>query len=590
MTSVNKRPAHLHFSSNLTLPLDAVTQTFVIFGKRGSGKTNSAVVLAEEMFPIAPFVVLDPIGAWWGLKSSFDGAGPGLGVYVFGGPHGDLPLDPSAGNLMADLFIEHRIAIVLDMTGWSGAERTRFVTAFALRLLAKNGRVPVHVFLEESDAFAPQRPYKGEEAMLGAVDRLVRWGRQEGIGATLITQRSARVNKDVTTQAETLIAHRTTGPQDRDAIDAWIRFHAGGEERQEVLATLPTLPSGTAWVWSPEWLDILQRVPVRRRQTYDSASTPKVGEKRPEPRRLAEVDVERLRSRLATTIEKVKVDDPRELRRRIVELERQLVQESQRVARTEIQVQERQVPVEVKVLPPDMPRWVEVLREQGRALQQLGTDIAGAMADGQAVAVVAKEPRGATKRPEEPRRRAAADEDTLAAGRPGRAAHAGAVALPSRAQQKVLDVLARLESVRLSPANRTQVAFLSGYTPNSGGFNNYLGALRSAGLIDYPAVGKVTLTDAGRSIAAAPDTPPTTEDLHAALFGKLGGSRARVLRALIDAYPGHLSREEVAERSGFQPNSGGFNNYLGSLRSLRLIEYPGRGRVVAEPVLFLGDG
>jgi len=587
---VNKRPAHLHFSSNLTLPLDAVTQTFVIFGKRGSGKTNSAVVLAEEMFPIAPFVVLDPIGAWWGLKSSFDGAGPGLGVYVFGGPHGDLPLDPSAGNLMADLFIEHRIAIVLDMTGWSGAERTRFVTAFALRLLAKNGRVPVHVFLEESDAFAPQRPYKGEEAMLGAVDRLVRWGRQEGIGATLITQRSARVNKDVTTQAETLIAHRTTGPQDRDAIDAWIRFHAGGEERQEVLATLPTLPSGTAWVWSPEWLDILQRVPVRRRQTYDSASTPKVGEKRPEPRRLAEVDVERLRSRLATTIEKVKVDDPRELRRRIVELERQLVQESQRVARTEIQVQERQVPVEVKVLPPDMPRWVEVLREQGRALQQLGTDIAGAMADGQAVAVVAKEPRGATKRPEEPRRRAAADEDTLAAGRPGRAAHAGAVALPSRAQQKVLDVLAWLESVRLSPANRTQVAFLSGYTPNSGGFNNYLGALRSAGLIDYPAVGKVTLTDAGRSIAAAPDTPPTTEDLHAALFGKLGGSRARVLRALIDAYPGHLSREEVAERSGFQPNSGGFNNYLGSLRSLRLIEYPGRGRVVAEPVLFLGDG
>lgn len=587
---MNKRPAHLHFSSNLTLPLDAVTQTFVIFGKRGSGKTNSAVVLAEEMFPIAPFVVLDPIGAWWGLKSSFDGAGPGLGVYVFGGPHGDLPLDPSAGNLMADLFIEHRIAIVLDMTGWSGAERTRFVTAFALRLLAKNGRVPVHVFLEESDAFAPQRPYKGEEAMLGAVDRLVRWGRQEGIGATLITQRSARVNKDVTTQAETLIAHRTTGPQDRDAIDAWIRFHAGGEERQEVLATLPTLPSGTAWVWSPEWLDILQRVPVRRRQTYDSASTPKVGEKRPEPRRLAEVDVERLRSRLATTIEKVKVDDPRELRRRIVELERQLVQESQRVARTEIQVQERQVPVEVKVLPPDMPRWVEVLREQGRALQQLGTDIAGAMADGQAVAVVAKELRGATKRPEEPRRRAAADEDTLAAGRPGRAAHAGAVALPSRAQQKVLDVLAWLESVRLSPANRTQVAFLSGYTPNSGGFNNYLGALRSAGLIDYPAVGKVTLTDAGRSIAAAPDTPPTTEDLHAALFGKLGGSRARVLRALIDAYPGHLSREEVAERSGFQPNSGGFNNYLGSLRSLRLIEYPGRGRVVAEPVLFLGDG
>jgi hypothetical protein len=106
--------AKLRLGPDLAVPDDAVTQTFLILGKRGSGKTNTAVVLAEEMHRAgAPFVVLDPIGAWWGLKSSFDGAGVGLPVYVFGGQHGDLPLQPTAGELMAQVFVRHRQPMVL---------------------------------------------------------------------------------------------------------------------------------------------------------------------------------------------------------------------------------------------------------------------------------------------------------------------------------------------------------------------------------------------------------------------------------------------------------------------------------------------
>jgi hypothetical protein len=33
--------------------------------------------------------------------------------------------------------------------------------------------------------------------------------------------------------------------------------------------------------------------------------------------------------------------------------------------------------------------------------------------------------------------------------------------------------------------------------------------------------------------------------------------------------------------------SGGFKNYLGEMRTLGLIDYPGPGQVVALPVLFL---
>lgn len=59
----------LRISTDLALPLDAITQTFCIFGKRGSGKTNGATVLVEELLKAElPVVVLDPVDAWWGLK------------------------------------------------------------------------------------------------------------------------------------------------------------------------------------------------------------------------------------------------------------------------------------------------------------------------------------------------------------------------------------------------------------------------------------------------------------------------------------------------------------------------------------------
>lgn len=85
-------PAKLRISDDLALPPEAVTQTFGILAKRGAGKSNSAAVLAEQMHAAGgQFVVVDPVGAWWGLRSSADGKGPGLGIPVLGGHHHDAP-------------------------------------------------------------------------------------------------------------------------------------------------------------------------------------------------------------------------------------------------------------------------------------------------------------------------------------------------------------------------------------------------------------------------------------------------------------------------------------------------------------------
>ncbi len=63
---------------------------------------------------------------------------------------------------------------------------------------------------------------------------------------------------------------------------------------------------------------------VRARTTFDSSATPKVGQKRAEPKSFAEVDLEALAGRIADTIERAKAEDPKELRRQIADLPKQI--------------------------------------------------------------------------------------------------------------------------------------------------------------------------------------------------------------------------------------------------------------------------
>jgi len=549
----------LHLAKDLALPLDAVTQTFAIFGKRGSGKSNGATVLVEELLTAnLPIVVLDPVDAWWGLKASFNGKGPGFPVYVFGGPHGDLPLESTAGALIADMVAKEHLSVVLSMKEWGVAERARFVTDFAKRLLQVNTE-PVHMVLEEADAFIPQRPAKGEEAMLGAMDRLVRWGRQSGVGCTIVTQRSAKVNKDVTTQAETLIAFRTTGPQDREAIDAWIKYHAGDEKRQEVLETLPTLPNGTAWVWSPEWLGVLKQVAVRRRQTFDSAATPKVGQKPVQPKKLAAVDLERLRTQMAETVEKAKADDPRELRKTIAELRKELAGAQQKVADPQQKVARRvEVPVlkdsQVKRLETVLTRMTAEANRHGKAMALFWgnlDEVSLALLNAMRSVAAGPTPPPPVPRPQlvtpAPRRSPVARANAADNGFDGTAL-------------RIIDTIAMLNIRGIDP-NREAVARWLGIHPNGGRYLSALAWLRANGHLDG-----FRLTPAGMTHAHEPTTGP--QGVRMALKD---GTALRSFEVLVAIYPKALTREALAEALGIHPNGGRFLSGLAWLRQMGVI-------------------
>lgn len=554
----------LTISPDLQLPLEAVTQTFGVLGKRGVGKTYTSNVLVEELLKAGMHVVvIDPLDAWWGLRSSADGKSEGLPVVIFGGAHGDLPLEATAGTVIADVVVEQRISVVLSLRHLSKTKQRQFVAEFCERLYHRKGedqyREPLHVAIDEADAFIPQRVAGDTARVMGAVDDLVRRGRSSGLGVTVITQRAAVIHKDVLTQIEVLVALRTVSPQDRKALDGWIEAHDAHDQRTEFMGSLASLPIGTAWFWSPGWLDIFQKVKVRQRETFDSSATPSFGESIQAPTAVAEVDLDAVRELIAETIERAEADDPNILKRRISELEQQL-SEQQSVVEL----------IEVPVLSDDLVD----------GLQQIGNDIA---CFGHKI-LTALEQAGRRQLPTSPRLTQLSDHSK--ASKRAESVKQSASSSPLRSgERRMLQCVDRLDP---QPLTRQQLATLSGFAVKGGTFGTYFGNLKRQGLIEESADG-INITVAGMDELGdeALTVPRTTEELVAMWSESLRAGERAMLEILVSIYPMSTSREKLGEQTGYAISGGTFSTYLGKLRRNGLIEVDGSS-VRASDTLFLG--
>lgn len=217
-----------------------------------------------------PIIVIDGMGIWWGLRVGADSKSDGYPVVVFGGEHADIQLNPLKTKELAKSIVETNISAVIDLSNFSKTQARKIVQEF-LDEVYKLNRVERHVFIEEADLWAPQRTIGPEQAMcLSAVDNFVRRGGNHNLGCSLITQRSAVLNKDLLTQSDTLIILRTLAPQDKNAIQAWVEEQTDSDKRQlnEWYDSLKSLDNGEAWVWHPENPVIFKKVRFRRRETF----------------------------------------------------------------------------------------------------------------------------------------------------------------------------------------------------------------------------------------------------------------------------------------------------------------------------------
>jgi hypothetical protein len=395
---------------------------------------------------------------------------------------------------------------------------------------------------------------------VGAVEDLIARGRSSGFGVVLISQRSATLNADVRTQADTIICHRVTAPLDRKAISDWFEENASTQHLKEILQSLATLKNGEAWAWAPA-IDIMSRVQVRLRRTFDSSATPKVGETIRPPKQLTEIDITKLKGKMVATIEKAKADDPKELRKQISELQRKVQQlearkpEAGKVERVEVSVFTEADRETLTAVEYTMDIVKDLIRS---ALEKTRASLPAA-------SVYSQKPAPAPRR-EAPRQ-----------------AHSPIVNFSELGHSGLRRILIALAQYPQGRSAR-QVGILAGLSSKSGSFNTYLSKGRSSGWIDGDRV-LLRITDAGLAALGDFEPLPRGEDLIHYWLNELGaGGASRILRVLVARYPRSLSKQAVGEAAELSHGSGSFNTYLSKLRTLELIE--GRGELKASDTLF----
>ena len=584
----------LHIGKDgFVLPLEFVVEASAILAVRGAGKSYLAMCIAEETLDAGQqLVVLDPKGDWWGLKSSADGERPGYPVVIFGGEHADVPLEEPSGNLLADVIVDSDIDVILDLSDLSKAGARRFVADFLERLYwrkrTRAKQTPLLVVMDEADAFVPQRIVKGGERCFGAADTLVRRGRGRGLGTLLITQRPAVIAKDVLTQVSVLVAMRMGGPQDIAAIDAWVQAHGDIQQAAEMKASLPSLPTGTAWVWAPHLLGGLSRVDIRESRTFDSTATPSPGHLRREPKRLADVDLKALGEQIAATVERAKAEDPRELRAQIVKLRRELSaaqrdtsEPVERIVEVEIEV-ERVTPAAEDVL----KRAASVLRSLVEAVSSHNDLISGYVEEIEQL--LAEEPAISriTGRAERPVPTRPVVRAPIRQTAPAVAESTNGDVQLKKGARRILETLARHHPMRVT---RAQLGTLSRFKITGGTFQTYWSLLRRAGFVDESG-GDIGITQAGLDyVGVVPGEPSTTEELLAQWRSALKAGARAMLDQLVDTYPNSIEKEDLAQRVEMTATGGTFQTYLSTLRRNNLAVVNGT-TVTASDALFMSGG
>lgn len=566
----------LKLSSTLSLPDDAGTQTFAFIGRKGSGKTYGAGKLVELLIEAGIQVcILDTVGNWYGLRLSKDGKSPGIDIPIIGGLRGDIPLEATGGSLVADILVETGRSLLVDVSQFSKADRQRFATAFGERLWklkkAEHRPTPVHLVLEESQLIVPQKVMGDTAQMVGMYEEIIRLGRNYGIGVTMITQRPQSVNKEVLNQTECLMVFQVNGSQERKALREWI-VHQGMDV--DVLNELPAFKSGECYVWSPQWLSILQKIKIAEKHTLDSTATPKAGStmRRAD---IKSIDLEAIREKMASTIERAKADDPRELKKQInllkAELQNKPVKE---LIRPEVKVKEVHVlkDSQIKALESALAsfkteynRHQEIMEKFFQKLMPMSKAIQQALDSVTRPEVVKPTPNWKVSVKPIPMVEKARKEFLK---------HEGSLPIGER-----LTLTALIQYP--NGLERTQLTTLTGYKRSSR--DAYLARLSQKGFVESSG-NKMQATDAGREALPDFEPLPVGEELQNYWLNRLPEGEKVILTVLINSYPDEVERNNLDEATGYKRSSR--DAYLARLTAKELVESNGRGTVKASQNLF----
>lgn len=246
----------------LRLPvIELLTGRGFITGKSGSGKSNTATVVAEELLENGfPLLIVDTDGEYAGLRERYDL------LHVGTDDECDFQSTPEEADHVVDLALTENRPVILDVSGIvDGDEVSETVASFVRSLFVKESDVqkPFLLIVEEMHEFVPEQG--GLDELGELLIRVAKRGRKRGLGVCGLSQRPAAVDKDFITQCDWIVWHRLTWKNDTAVVSSVLGSDAADR--------VSSLDVGEALLMT-DWDEELRRVQFRPKRSADIGATP----------------------------------------------------------------------------------------------------------------------------------------------------------------------------------------------------------------------------------------------------------------------------------------------------------------------------
>ncbi|QGN06856.1 DUF87 domain-containing protein [Halorhabdus sp. CBA1104] len=305
---------------SVSLPVvELLTGRGFITGKSGSGKSNSASVIAEKLLDEGfGLLIVDIDGEYYGLKEEYEI------LHAGGDEECDIQVTTDHAEKLASLALEQNVPIILDVSSFLDETTAQeLLTAVSRQLFAKAKKCkqPFLMLVEEIHEYIPEKGGVDECGQM--LIKIGKRGRKHGLGIAGISQRPADVKKDFITQCDWLVWHRLTWNNDTKVVRRIL--DAGYADAVE------SLDDGEAFMMN-DWNERVQRVQFHRKQTFDAGATPGLDDfERP--------DLKSVSDDLVSELQSIS-DHQQETEDRIAELKEQLDRKNSRIAELERELQD----------------------------------------------------------------------------------------------------------------------------------------------------------------------------------------------------------------------------------------------------------
>ncbi|MFD1588549.1 helicase HerA domain-containing protein [Halorientalis brevis] len=305
---------------SVDLPVvEILTGRGFITGKSGSGKSNTASVVAEKLLDSGfGILIVDIDGEYYGLKEEYEI------LHVGADEECDIQVTVEHAGKIASLALEQNVPIILDVSSFLDEdEAEELLTEVSKQLFAKEKKhkQPFLMLVEECHEWIPEKGSVGEVGKM--LIKIGKRGRKHGLGIVGISQRPADVKKDFITQCDWLVWHRLTWNNDTKVVSRILD--------SEYSDAVEDLNDGEAFMMT-DWSESVRRVQFHRKQTFDAGATPGLED-------VDRPDLKSVNSDLVSELQEIS-EEKQQTEDKIAELREELNKKNSRIAELEKELQD----------------------------------------------------------------------------------------------------------------------------------------------------------------------------------------------------------------------------------------------------------